>query len=55
MERVDAQGVEILASEQTRVEKLLKGKLSAKKILELNHRLNILTSFEVKEKVKDEL
>lgn len=53
MKKIEEKGDTFINSEIERVEKLKDGKVSDKKKEELNRRLNILTSFELR--LKDEL
>lgn len=53
MKKIVEQGIEFVANEKTRLQKLLKdGKVKEKKKMELSQKLNILHSFSL---VKDEL
>lgn len=55
MKGIMATGNKFVTAQKARMEKLLKDKLSDKKINELSKKLNIISSFKIKEDINDEL
>lgn len=55
MKGIMATGNKFVTAQKTRMEKLLKDKLSDKKISELSKKLNIISSFKIKEEINEEL
>ncbi|CAO1326207.1 unnamed protein product [Diamesa tonsa] len=55
MKGIMATGDKFVTAQKTRMEKLLKDKLSDKKISELTKKLNIISSFKIKDEINDEL
>ena len=54
-EKVLEKGLDFIATELTRVENLSEQKVSEKKKSQLKNRASILTSFQIRLKIKDEL
>ena len=55
MKGIIATGNTFVTAQKVRMEKLLKDKLSDKKISELTKKINIISSFNIKEDINEEL
>lgn len=55
MKGIMATGNKFVTAQKVRMEKLMKDKLSDKKISELSKKINIISSFKIKEDINDEL